>query len=397
MGRNGAVMKKTFFRIQSIVLPVIVVMLVCVSGPQLGQPAAPTNVSETQSDDDAIDDVSHETQNDDNTVDDTSHETQTNAAAPKGKKPVRFEFKGFIGTIRGFQGSDVIVYGNDTIGILAPIGKVLVVDADGERIYLQSTFPMQTVVRSKVIRGNRAHLKIGMKVYLDSHEIQSDDAGDDETETETEPVSPKDSTVTETDKDSFKNTVCGILGRQSIGVAFSYMDLVGFNEPGYFTYENGSLVRKDINGGNKGLIGIAFQYHFWGRSFINGTDWRGNSLLGISLLLDGSLNYGTYLKIAYFGIGLELQFLWIFKAAWGMSIVRSDEKVFGHSGDANDGFETLPVKDKKLTQFMFFQAGISVPVYNEYDVFALFDLRPELLVSSGQVFTSFRAGVAYKF
>jgi len=71
-----------------------------------------------------------------------------------------------IGTIGSLEGSDVIVNGRDTIGRQAPLGRALIVDAKGQYIYLQSTFPMQTVVRCKITSGDRSHIKKGMKVYL---------------------------------------------------------------------------------------------------------------------------------------------------------------------------------------------------------------------------------------
>jgi len=71
-----------------------------------------------------------------------------------------------IGTIGGFDGAEIVVNGKDTIGRQAPIGRALIVDAKGEYVYLQSTFPMQTVVKCKVTSGDRSQIKKGMKVYL---------------------------------------------------------------------------------------------------------------------------------------------------------------------------------------------------------------------------------------
>ena len=72
----------------------------------------------------------------------------------------------FIGVIGDFAGADVVVHGRDTIGRQAPMGRALIVDAKGQYVYLQSTFPMQTVVKCKITSGDRAHIKKGMKVYL---------------------------------------------------------------------------------------------------------------------------------------------------------------------------------------------------------------------------------------
>ena len=71
-----------------------------------------------------------------------------------------------IGTVGGFDGAEIIVNGRDTIGMQAPMGRALIVDAKGEYVYLQSTFPMQTVVKCKVTSGDRALIKKGMKVHL---------------------------------------------------------------------------------------------------------------------------------------------------------------------------------------------------------------------------------------
>ena len=71
-----------------------------------------------------------------------------------------------IGTIGGFDGAEIVVNGKDTIGKQAPMGSSLIVDAKGEYVYLQSTFPMQTVVKCKVTSGDRTQIKKGMKVYL---------------------------------------------------------------------------------------------------------------------------------------------------------------------------------------------------------------------------------------
>jgi len=71
-----------------------------------------------------------------------------------------------IGIVGGFEGAEIIVNGKDTIGIQAPIGRALIVDAKGQYVYLQSSFPMQTVVKCKITSGERAHIKKGMKVYL---------------------------------------------------------------------------------------------------------------------------------------------------------------------------------------------------------------------------------------
>ena len=81
-------------------------------------------------------------------------------------KSTRVKLGRFIGTIGGFEGTDVVVNGKDTIGRQAPIGRSLIIDAGGEYIYLQSTFPMQTVVKCRVIKGDRSKIQRGMKVYL---------------------------------------------------------------------------------------------------------------------------------------------------------------------------------------------------------------------------------------
>ena len=83
------------------------------------------------------------------------------------EKPAGVKLGGFIGVIDGFEGGDIIVNGkDDTIARQAPMGRSLIVDANGQYIYLQSTFPMQTVVKCKVTSGDRSLIKKGMKVYL---------------------------------------------------------------------------------------------------------------------------------------------------------------------------------------------------------------------------------------
>ena len=71
-----------------------------------------------------------------------------------------------IGIVGDFDGAEIIVNGKDTIGVQAPMGRALIVDAKGQYVYLQSTFPMQTVVKCKVTSGDRRLIKKGMKVYL---------------------------------------------------------------------------------------------------------------------------------------------------------------------------------------------------------------------------------------
>ena len=86
--------------------------------------------------------------------------------AAADEKPAGVKLGALIGTVGGFEGTDVVVNGKDTIGRQAPIGRSLIVDANGQYIYLQSTFPMQTVVKCKVTSGDRTQIKKGMKVYL---------------------------------------------------------------------------------------------------------------------------------------------------------------------------------------------------------------------------------------
>ena len=90
----------------------------------------------------------------------------TQSAKQTGGEASKMRLGELIGVIGGFEGGDVVVNGKDTIGVQAPIGRALIVDVNGQYIYLQSTFPMQTVVKCKVINGERAQIKKGMKVYL---------------------------------------------------------------------------------------------------------------------------------------------------------------------------------------------------------------------------------------
>ena len=72
----------------------------------------------------------------------------------------------FIGVVRDFDGAEIVVSGKDDIGVQAPMGCALVLEADGQYIYLESTFPMSTMIKCKVTSGNRKLIKKGMKVYL---------------------------------------------------------------------------------------------------------------------------------------------------------------------------------------------------------------------------------------
>ena len=209
---------------------------------------------------------------------------------------------------------------------------------------------MQTVVRSKVIKGNRAHLKTGMKVYLDSHEIQSDDVADNETETET--ASPKDLVE---DEIEFMHRA-GIFDEDSYGF-FRHRISIAYNlsrigprskkKRAYLTHEGGTLVRKEIN--YSYVNGAAIQYHL-GMSFIRSSDWRGNPLLGANLLLDGSLASGRNENIQSIGLGAELHFFWVFKAAVGYRAMRSKNRIFHPFPVYYLPGQSLPVKDSMRTQ-----------------------------------------------
>jgi len=88
------------------------------------------------------------------------------ASAGKIAETPTIRLGALIGTIGNIEGGEITVSGKDTIGRQAPMGRMLIVDANGQYIYLQSSFPMQTIVKCKIIGGDRTQLKKGMKVYL---------------------------------------------------------------------------------------------------------------------------------------------------------------------------------------------------------------------------------------
>jgi len=335
---------------------------------------------------------------------------QVGGATGKDKKPVKFGFSGLIGAVGGFQGGDVVVNGNDGIGRQAPIGKVLVVDADGERVYLESTFPMQTVVKGRVIRGDRAKIKKGMKVYLNSYEIQSDEAADDETKDETEPepepVLPKKTADSDVEfmhrAGLFDEEPYGFF-RKRISVAYNLFDIK------YFKHT------RELDDKRGCSNGIAIQYHC-GVSFTRGFDWRGNPLFGVNLLFDGSIGFGVGgnmmaglvnakgsdpldlgagWNIMTLGFGGEVHFLWIFKIAAGYTYVNASRKIF-YSGGYDHSPAVKRPPDKKSGMLLFLQGGISLPVSNKSDIFALisFSDGPD---ARGAETRNYRVGIARKF
>ena len=76
--------------------------------------------------------------------------------------------------------------------------------------------------------------------------------------------------------------------------------------------------RSPIEDFEKNARGIAVQYHFLGIRISNGS-WRGNPFFGLNLFMDGTL-MNSKLYRASFGLGLELQFLYIFRAAVGLCL-----------------------------------------------------------------------------
>jgi len=147
--------------------------------------------------------------------------------------------------------------------------------------------------------------------------------------------------------------------------------------------------------------GIAVQYHFLG-IHISDSSWRGNPLFGLNLFLDGTLvnnksSQGT-LRLGLAGFGLELQFLYVFRAAAGLSFVYYDEITIHGSGSAparlTNGWERI----------LFLQGGISIPVYDRYDVFVLADFRSNYENTQYEFsklptfdIVSYRAGIGYRF
>ena len=222
----------------------------------------------------------------------------------------------------------------------------------------------------------------------------------DETVDETESNSPKgltDSDVEFMYRAGLFDEEPGFF-RQRFSIAFNVSQIDGKGQA-YLANEGRTLVRKEM--GSSYANGVAIQYHL-GTSFIRDFDWHGNPLLGLNLLLDGSFVY-RHFSVTSFGVGAELHFLWILKAAVGVGSVWSSDEIFASGEYDYLGTEFLPLKDRKNASFRFFQYGISIPVSNKYDVFALMNISKENRSGgeggeySSVEIASFRAGVAWKF
>ena len=185
------------------------------------------------------------------------------------------------------------------------------------------------------------------------------------------------------------------LFRQRFSIAYN---LSWINTRDHFVYDAGSLAERE--GEKTYSNGIAIQYNF-GISLMRYFDWRNNPLLGVNFLLDSSFGFIGDRNITTLGFGGEVHFLWIFKMAMGYNYIKSNNMIFG-SGKyipvqwGND----YAIKDSKSTSLLFVQAGISIPVSKESDVFASASLMEEQDRSNLDDDTeiiSFRAGVAWKF
>ena len=268
--------------------------------------------------------------------------------------------------------------------------------------------------------------------------VQDDAAGDLDTieeskeglaEAEDIPEIPQEKveaveTKTDKDKEKYKKYVDNIVSmlsdrnRVSLALDFSRMKYGGNS---FLEYRNGTYVQKRPD--SPFLYGLAFQYNFMflGKNLFINNRWQGSPILGLGLLLDSSLNYGSG-GIYSIGAGLEMQFLWIFRAAIGERICFKSNGVFGARGVVDlsaappDNFKGITKEDKRAN-FRFYQFGVSVPVYNKWDVFALCVYSKELLNNSGIEWrqggtsyrynpnknshkwsiTSFRVGAGYKF
>ncbi|MCL1834247.1 MAG: hypothetical protein FWG49_07075 [Leptospirales bacterium] len=174
--------------------------------------------------------------------------------------------------------------------------------------------------------------------------------------------------------------------RQRISLAYSLFEFKENDR--YFRYEGGTLAEK-YKGTYPSSHGIAIQYHY-GASFIRDLDWRGNPLLGLNLLLDGS--FGSDIKTL--GLGAELHFLWIFKIAAGITYMQSENRIF-KSGEAfySSWGKNKPIKDDKSAMLEFFQFGITIPLSSKFDLFALLSYSEDEDLD----INSFRTGVSLKF
>ena len=145
--------------------------------------------------------------------------------------------------------------------------------------------------------------------------------------------------------------------------------------------------------------GIAIQYQL-GISLMRDYDWRGNPILGVNFLLDGSFGYGEN-NIMTLGLGGEVHFLWIFKIAAGVGYIKSESTIFRSGEYAPFYGQNKPVRNEKSGILPFIQFGISIPVSNKYDVFALFsEFRNEEGQGGDRPFPDiefFRAGISWKF
>ena len=181
--------------------------------------------------------------------------------------------------------------------------------------------------------------------------------------------------------------------RQRISVAYN---LFYIHNKEHFTYD---LVQM---GDEKHYSnGIAIQYHC-GISLIRYFDWRSNPFLGVNLLLDGSLGSGGAGNIKTLGVGGEVHFLWIFQIGAGLSYIQSENRIFGSGRTQYSAWygRNIPIKDKKSKTLPFFQGGISIPVSNKYDVFALVRMNYEEEGDDNHTtltISSCRTGVAWKF
>ena len=168
----------------------------------------------------------------------------------------------------------------------------------------------------------------------------------------------------------------------------------------HFIYEydgGGLLVEREMERAYS--HGIAIQYHL-GISLMRDYDWRGNPILGVNFLLDGSFGYGEN-NIMTLGLGGEVHFLWIFKIAAGVGYIKSESTIFRSGEYAPFYGQNKPVRNEKSGILPFIQFGISIPVSNKYDVFALFsEFRNEEGQGGDRPFPDiefFRAGISWKF
>ena len=155
-------------------------------------------------------------------------------------------------------------------------------------------------------------------------------------ETESISETPIDDTaLTNSKTDTTKKYINKILSvlenRNRVSLAID-MSLMKYGGDSFLRTGNGNYTEK--HPGSPALYGLTFQYNFLalGKDLFNNYKWRGNPIFGLGFLLESSFLYGNSDMNYAFGAGLEMQFLWVFRAAIGERIYFKSSRVFGAKG-----------------------------------------------------------------